>query len=468
MATSAAIVWEVRTTGSDTVCSGGFKSGASGTDRSQQDAAHATLTTLSVVNADTTKITVSLTDYTVIAADVGNTYLNTGGTSTAGLYEITAVDTVANTWTLDRSIGVAAQTVAGVMGGAAASPGKVCLHLMSGNATAGNTIHVKSGTYTMSSTGNVAAGRINLDIMSCTWIGYNATREDNGTKPIFAAGANTMTPVTLARADYWFQNFEIHATGRTGCTGMTLGGSSGSGDCWVYRCKVHTCQSVGIGDASAATSHIIGCEVTGITGGAAAINLSQGGTLVVGCYVHDNTVTGVVVNANARVISTISETNTGGTDRHGFNANANAAAFINCVAYGNAGHGFAGCSTSHLINCVAEGQTGATRIGFDNSATDGVMLNCGVYNNTTNVSVTTGRNVQGTLTGTGSFFTDAAGGDFTLNNTASAGAILRSTGFPASLPGATGTSAGDVGTFQVAAAGGAVMFHPGMSGGVDG
>lgn len=456
MALAAAMVWEIRTAGSDTACSGGFKAGATGTDYSQQDAAQKSGVDLAIDAVDNTKVQPVAAG--VAATDIGNTVIITAGTGfTVGTYEITAQD--GTYWTLDRAAGTTGSTAGTyAMGGACASPGKVA-----GLLVAGNTVHVKSGTYTMSATGNVAAGRINLDIINSTWIGYGTTRQDSGTKPVLAAGANTMTPVTLARADYWFENFEIHATGRTACTGMVLGGSSGAGDCWVYRCKVHTCQSNGIADAAASTVHILGCEVTGITGGTAAIALTQSNpSSIIGCYVHDNTVTGVVVTNANRVCYTISETNTGSTSIHGFNANGNSPSFVGCVAYGNAGHGFASVGVSQMFNCIAEAQTGATRIGFDNAAGGGLMLTCGVYNNTTNVGVTTGKNVVGTITGTGTFFTSAATGNFDLNNTVGGGAGLQSTGFPVTIPGVTGTAPGPpVGARGVVAATGQLKHSAG-------
>lgn len=72
----------------------------------------------------TAQINVSAGDYTVSAADVGNLFKINSGTATAGIYQITAADVPNSRWTVDRSAGTAAQTCAGNMGGAFASPGK--------------------------------------------------------------------------------------------------------------------------------------------------------------------------------------------------------------------------------------------------------------------------------------------------------------------------------------------------------
>src|SRR5688572_25727227 len=172
MALNANTVWETRTTGSDNN-GGGFRFGASGTDRSQQDAAHATLTAASTVHTTTTQINVAVGDFTVSSADIGNIFQITGGTATAGAYEITAVDVPNNRWTVDRSAGTAGQTVVGAMGGAFQTIGKG-LGVMVG----GNVVWVKAGTYPITvglaipGNGTVPGGKNVL-------IGYNATRGDN-------------------------------------------------------------------------------------------------------------------------------------------------------------------------------------------------------------------------------------------------------------------------------------------------
>jgi hypothetical protein len=45
-------------------------------------------------------------------------------------------------------------------------------------------------------------------------------------------------------------------------------------------------------------------------------------------------------------------------------------------------------------------------------------------------------------------FTNAAGGDFSLNNTAGGGALLRATGYPGVFPGGTTTGYLDIGAAQ--------------------
>jgi hypothetical protein len=191
MALHANIEWEIRTAGNNDN-GGGFKVGATGVDRCQQDAAHAVLTTASTVHSTTTQINVDAGDYTVSTQDVGNIIQITGGTATAGFYEITAVDTGNNRWTLDRSAGSSGQTVVGRMGGALAHPQTIGSVIV-----AGNTIHIKSGTYlkvgsnsyVLQSTVQGGSGT------PINWIGYNTTRRDRpigNNRPLFDGNSDKL------------------------------------------------------------------------------------------------------------------------------------------------------------------------------------------------------------------------------------------------------------------------------------
>ena len=201
MALSANTAWECRTGGAETN-GGGFVTGASGVDYSQQTTAQATLTTASVVNADTTKITVSAGNYTVHANDVGNIFYLTGGTATTGRYQITAVDTGANTWTVDRSLGTTGQTCPGKMGGAYHLP-----WVTISAAVAGNIMYVREGTYTL--TGTTAWSLPTSGSNQSRFVGYSTTRGDNGC-PTIACGAYY---IQLNASTISYENFAFTGTG---------------------------------------------------------------------------------------------------------------------------------------------------------------------------------------------------------------------------------------------------------------
>src|ERR1700736_2212184 len=101
MALPAGVVWEVRPgAGSDSACGGGFVAGASGTDRSQQNAAQFSYTDLVVDAVTNTKVTSAAHAFT--SAEVGNLIQITAGAGwTTGFYQVVSV--AGAIATLDRS-----------------------------------------------------------------------------------------------------------------------------------------------------------------------------------------------------------------------------------------------------------------------------------------------------------------------------------------------------------------------------
>lgn len=430
MALDAAIVWEVRNGGNDGN-GGGFKTGASGTDRTLQDAAHATLTALSVVNADTTKITVSLTDYTVTMADVGNVYNNTGGSSTAGPYEIKAVDTVANTWTLDRSIGTAAQTCVGKMGGGYASPGYA-----SGQMVDGNTMFIKyhATVYTISSnTQNISNGRIRGDILR-KYIGYDTTRtivNVDANRPTLKASTtltNIIDNVNGFSRKNWYRQLIVDGNSTT-----TTGLLSQADQQYTDKVKVANCTT-GFSQTFYTRCEAVNCPTMGFSGGTAQLCKASG----CGKGFHQ-------VNSTF----CLSYSNTTGFADNGFGYELQ-----HCVAYGNSAVGFEaqtddriGSGGNSNIYCISYGNG---TYGFT-TGENRTFINCAYGNNTSGNISGTAREF-GSITLTADPFTNAAGGDFSLNNTAGGGALLRGLGFV--FPGELTTSYLDIGAAQHQDAGG--------------
>lgn len=447
MALNAAIQWEVRTTGSDNN-GGAFKAGASGTDRSQQDAAHATLTTASTVHTTTTQINVAVGDYTVTAADVGNVVQVTGGTATAGFYEITAVDTGNNRWTVDRAVGTSGQTVAGNMGGGLATLGKA------GSATlqAGMIIWVKSGSYVLSTTTqNVSNGVFNFNSVRLHIEGYQTTRGDLGTTPVITAtGAiSSFTALSVQAAGSWVVNIHIDCAAKATSRGFTPSGA--------YLCKGSNCTNGAFVSGGFAVWEA--CEATGCSTAAPF----SGAARMVDCVSHDNTVTAFDLSSgNSCAIGCIADTNTGATS-DGFALSGNGGAVLNCVAYANGRHGFAISNGILAKNCIAEAN-GSAGYNLTSAGVATILLNCATYNNGT--ATYAGNTAETTVIGfidntTGTFFTNAAGGDFSLNNTTNQGALARGTGYPGTFP--VGSSVGylDIGAVQhqAAAAGAGASAH---------
>lgn len=438
MALAAAAVWEVRPTGSDSNA-GGFRAGASGTDRSQQNSAQATLTTASVVHTTTTQINVAPGDFTVSAADVGNILRVTGGTATAGFYEITVADVANNRWTLDRAVGTAGQTVVGVMGGALASPGQAA-----GALVTGNTVHVKAGTYSIGSGAqNTAGNRVNLTAIA-KWYGYQTTRGDGGTRPVLDAGAASITLFTQGGTGSVVENLEFSNSGAlASVVGPVFSGALMS----VRKVKVSGMTGTGM-EFSGNNSRGEGCEATGCAG--------SGGVYLTGpahltrCVSRSHSGRGIYANASGLVV--LSHCQVSACASPGI-ASSSAAALVaeHCVSRGNtggSGQGFNLGSRGSLFNClaVANAHTGFVSAAAGNNT---LLAHCAGYNNggAGNHDANWDSN-EAFITLTADPFTNPAGLDFSLNDDAGGGALLKQTGFPQSFPGLNGSSYPDVGAYQ--------------------
>lgn len=450
MALSAATTWEIRTTG-NAANAGGFVTGASGTDRSQQDAAHVVIdgaTITATVNATTTIL--DLVGYTAIADDVGNLVRIAGGDMTAGTYQITAINAGGgNRWTIDRSGGTAGQTGTGRMGGAQSDPALVAALLV-----AGNTVHQKAGTYSITSAStNVAGGCVSIGVATVQWNGYQTTRDDLGTAPLLqASGISTATLFTYAAGDASIVNVSFDGASLTSIRGFATS-SRGA----VRQCTALNCTNSGFALSSSQITVSL-CRASGCGTTGAGFLTTAGSGLLYGCVASDNTVPGFSIgNTVYFLVHCIADTNTGASS-DGFLLSSGGSAVMNCSAYANGRDGFrlSGSST-RAFNCLSEAN-GA--FGFINTGVTAVgLLYCGAFNNTSGATSGTFIFDVNFVTGTGSFFTDAAAGDFSLNNTAGAGADARAAGILGVFPGGLTTGYLDIGAAQHAdPAGGGSAF----------
>jgi hypothetical protein len=401
-------VWEIQTGGDDTN-GGAFVTGSSGTDFSQQTSPQATLTTASVVHSTTTQINVSAGDYTVSAADVGNQFQLNSGTATAGFYQITAVDVPNNRWTVERSVGTAGQTCAGKMGGCLASLGKTGrTEALGTSAGQGNKVWVKSGTYTLTSTSdNVSGGLLNVQGFATGLVieGYQTTRGDRAARPVISAGALTGIANAVVRGNASrsgeIVNLEYDANNGTGNVG-----GFGSG-MLCNRCVVR----------NASVANAVAFATPAIR--SAAINCRSGFSVLAIYCMADTCVTGYTTSSVA--IGCIAKACT--------TAYAlSAARTVNCIAYGGTtGFNYDASTggTALAVNCIAYGNSG--RGFFSSGGTNGLIaIGCAVGNNS--VSNFTSCLEEGSITLSADPFTNAAGGDFSPNNVAGGGALLRAAG----------------------------------------
>lgn len=445
MALSSATAFEVRTTGDDTN-GGGFVAGASGTDRSQQNAAHATLTTAATVHTTTTQINVPGGEHTVSAADVGNLFQINSGTATAGVYEITAVDVGNNRWTLDRSAGTAAQTAAGKMGGAFATPGKAAPLTVSGGAVnPGHKIWVKAGTYTLSTSTPGAGGPVLFTSAAALVMeGYNTTRGDRGAKPEINAGSvgSVSLITTQGNAKQILINLKLNGNSQAAVIGANLNGSNRHR---AYLCEVVDCDGVGgfsgNGNGTALFCRATSCATAGFAGMRYASR----------CRADQNA---IGFSAGLNHEHCLADANTG----DGFNL-TNGSSVMACTSHGNGGDGFDfGNANSSGHGCVSTGNTGVGYAGGGTGAGTAWLDGCADRGNSSRSS---GNFLDtGAITLTADPYTNAAGGDFSPNTTSGGGAALRAAAY--GIPGQT-VSNFDIGAVQhadPAGGGGGLAGHP--------
>lgn len=430
-ALSANTVWEIRTTGAATN-GGAFVTGASGTDWSQQNTAQYAVTD-GVTNGTTTITSASANFGTDV---VGNIMYVTGGTGsiTADWYQITA-RTNSTTITVDRSTGLTTGTgVTLNIGGALTDPA-----IVASKVVATNTVWIKSGTYSVtSSSANVSGGCVSQTGVATYMEGYNSTRGDFGTAPTMqASGISTATLWTIAASDSSARNIAFDGNSLT-----SLRGFSSTVRSTITALSALNCTNSGFnwGGTVAMTLRATGCTTTG-----AGILISNTPT-VLGSVAHDNTVHGFSLTGAGFCTRCIADTNTGASS-DGFSLGVGGTAMSSSTAYGNGRDGirFAGNSGVGAVS-LCEGNGG---YGFNNTGVANVTLtHCGGYNNTSGNTNGTFVLNRSFVTGSASFFTDAAGGDFSLNTTAGGGAAARAAGIPGVFPGISTTGHLDIGAAQ--------------------
>lgn len=458
MSLSSLITWEVRTTGNDAQCSGGFKSGATGTDYSQQNAAQFSGSNLVVDASVNTKVTSA--SHNFVAADVGNLIQITAGSGwTTGFYEIVSV--ASNAATLDRSP-AATSTTGGTWweGGAMGTPGKVA-----GVKVAGNDVWIKAGTYVFTtSTANVSGGVVNdntggnngTDISR--WEGYGSVRGDKGTKPVLQAPSSGSFGVYLVTATTSFTVADNLCVDGGGNTTAGLGGWDVGGGSYIAGIRLKAMRTVTYGFRSSGgnDSQLVFCEATGCS---AAGFRNDGTTSLIYCISHGNTGGsghGFMYSANDVLVGCIAY----GND-YGFVSLSVGARFINCDAFGNTHDGWniQSVQGEFFLNCISYSNGGYGWNAIGGVVALGTLINCAGGSNTSG-NYTGFQAVENFVILTGDPFTSSGTGDFSLNNTAGAGATCRAAGQPGVFPGGITTGYVDIGAAQhqdVGGGGGSTM-----------
>ena len=212
------------------------------------------------------------------------------------------------------------------------------------------------------------------------------------------------------------------------------------------------CGFLNFTGATANTSACFYCYATGNSGsgvfGGAADH----------CEAYSNTATPFTGNAS----NCLSYNNSGATT-DGFAPTIGSINDYN-AAYNNGRDGFRLTGTTMVSSSISEANAG---FGYTVVASN-LLVNSSDYNNTSGRRSTICTDI-GAITGLpGSVFTNAAGGDFSLNNTVGQGALLRGGGFPSLFPAGTTHEFADVGAAQHQDAGGGagLLKVGGMHGGM--
>lgn len=276
------MVWECRATATaGNINGGGFKPGATGTDFSQQNAAQYALSSLTSAGAGAIVLTA-----TAAADMVGNVAHITSGTNfTTGWYEVISVS-VGVSFTTDRNCttGVGAAGVANI-GGAMSMASTLDQDFLA-IVTGGNTVWVKSGSYTLGEAVAVASGLASQGA-TISFKGYTTARGDN---PVIAANMPAIdTNGNTFNTDAFWQHSYLNVTGNT--ANILAGGINQE----YNFCKVtntsttagRACINVG------ADSTIFGCEIVSQNGTCIVTAL---GLKILNNYMHDSA-NGVVTGA---------------------------------------------------------------------------------------------------------------------------------------------------------------------------
>jgi hypothetical protein len=475
-ALSTNTVWEVRSVSSDTN-GGGFVAGATGTDMSQFDnknaaacsscqSATVNISTTDAVANGTTTITSATGNFS--AAITGNIVEFSGGTGTITAVWKQATFVSSTSITIDSSIAASTGMTMNI-GGALLTIGKP-LSLM----VTGNFIFVKAtATYTITATQTLAGGTNQTPTNAAPpnqVIGYTTTRTDGGRATIQFSTNTGIKGFDGTNAGGWYiSNFVIDCNSLGTSRGIQFNAQSVVRNVWIKNC---TGDGIALGQTNA---RIMDSEFSA-NSGTAAINAGAATVTVERCYIHDNTVHGIVLaGTGSTAIFNVLTNNTGATT-DGINVNAAGVTIImNNTIYksGRDGISFANNSSlganstarnNLLVSNVRYGLNGysvaagwgkfpqwdgnayflgtgtANRNDADDTGTTNPINAANPYSNTLDVTLS------------GDPFTNAAGNNYTLNSTAGAGAAAKGTATPGAIAGLSQSGAMSFGALQPASA----------------
>lgn len=451
-----ATAWDVRTTGVDTN-GGAFDPsvGSPGTDESQGSG---TAITVTLISGTTGTCSPSCTASTHGPGNFINIASGTG--CATGWYDILSQS--AGTITVDHTMGSAADTCVGVIGGSLLTPEQA-----NANAVVGNTIWLQSGTYTITSTIDAGASGIGC----VTNAGYHSTHGD-----LYGAQwANLVTyrpQITTATASTTiFYTGCGRSSGGTNflylaltCTAGTCGNGieSRNGGTILYLdslymsgfAKTVDCDNVGA-TYSCTALNMRNTEITAFSVFAAHLVSSLAQLSVVSSYIHDASNSAAALTSNSGAVDFIYNTVVARTGKDGFDTSAASYVNINYSAFdsnGCNGISLGATQSIDIENSVFWGHTSTAGGGCGYGLASGTgNYNYLVYNNGFGNNYVANCDGDGcginviSLTTTNPWVSSTTG-NYQLNTLSAGGALLKAAGFPGAGP--FGTGYGDVNVLQ--------------------
>lgn len=433
------IVWEVRPTNGSDNNGGGFLTGATGTDFSQQNSPQQAYTDL--VAASTTTITSVARPFSSV--DVGNIINITSGTGwTTGRYQIISVTVV--TATMDRAIATNGSTGGhGNLGGALATWN--LLANLNDGATA--SITTVKAFVKAEATITITARPDFQHLTNLSITGYTSSRTDNG--QVSVTTSNGTDNLILFRGSGYLIVGNVHFSDSSGTRHQAIQSVNSFDTCIITNC-IFDGHSKAI-DFTSNTNTIKKlvvrqCEVKNCIGAGLSLQIVNNGHID-DCFIHDNTGNGVdilatatamgltfnrcAIRANAIGVKSVDD---------GAVGNNSALFFLNCAIVSNTSDGIkhVGTGTNFSVVTYLQGTIIYGNTGFGINVASGLLLYCLGGYNAFGSNTGGARNNFPTLTGdvalTANPFTSDSTGDFSLNSTSGGGPVCKSAGFPPSFP----------------------------------
>jgi len=426
-ALSANTVWEVETGGSDTN-GGGFVTGSSGTDYSQQASANPNggNNGSSVLGSSAGTTTLTCSDCSFTSAITGNIIYVAGGSGsiTAQWRQVTYAS--ATTVTMDTTIASSSGMTINI-GGALLSPG-----IATKNATVAQmTIYIKYGSFTITSASTNVAGGCMTSSVQIYVIGYNTNRTLTNTDsmPTLTLNSGVSSATIYNNSTYSvIRNIAFNGASQTTSKGIT--GNFTIADRCTFTGFTSAADAAWVTVRSAATAN----SSTPFTGTGA----------IIGTESYANTASGFATTGLC--LYCLGYNNTGGSS-DGID-NGTTGVVVNSTFYGNGRDGIEGTGGNqgfYLNNIVVNNG----RYGHDLTGGLRVYFNDAVYGNVSGESLGSGKIFAlPQVTITTSPFVNGGAGNLSLNSMAGGGPSVRQVAYPGTFESGSNTSYLDVGGIQ--------------------